>query len=340
DELTQRTYQQNLRQYEQKYQNDVRKLQEMYRQAREAQDADNAQKQQQLQQQIDAHQQMMEGEIATMNRYGQAIADMYTNLATTSNDLRRAMDLHQFSGDFRVPTVSREDGQLRMDPGGFYNLEMHEGTSNRVRELPQTSTMETQTAPQVSTMETQTDETRPPPRQRQRRNRQGDVVVGDEEDFSRNVRPRRDGDPRMEDIYQNNADINVRGLEVPIFLAPNQQREDPNPVGRVQGMAQEIERRERERQFTTLDDVVRVARAAYGQGDSVRLAAGKQEVEDVVRRLNPAITPQQLRAANRILSNLGGLNVVRPRDRRTREQRWGVTGWGLKSKKLNKKLCK
>ena len=367
DELLARQYQERYRQaeadFERRRHNDLHQLQMI----RQEMIGANEQRARELQQEREAHEERMRGDMATINVYADALRDQIGNAMQTRNMLQDHLGLNQFIGSYRPPRVYRdENGALRYDAGGFENFQVTPST--RFEELPdRTPAVGVQTdAPAVSGMETQTEEVRPPTpilRER-RRGRDGDFIDEDEERFTREVRQRTRQDAlygrqhrsiegedypddyNIEQVYDNDE-------QIPVVYAPNQQRTDPEipavypdeprvgpftaqqeqepPTGRVPAMVAEIERN----RGSTAEEVLQRARdLQFGQGtDRLRTAEGQEELLQVVRRLPQMFTTQQLRNLNRQLQPIG-VKVVRPRGV------WGIVGAGLKSKKLNNQLKK
>lgn len=114
------------------YQQRLRTLQQLQQQMQ----TEDEQGKQRLQQQIDAHEQKMQGELATLKVYTDAITAHTLRLLETKNNLQNELDAHGVAGDYVGPSVFRdEEGNLRYDEGGFQNLQFVDG--NRIIEVPE-----------------------------------------------------------------------------------------------------------------------------------------------------------------------------------------------------------
>ena len=126
------------------YQQRLRTLQQLQQQMQ----YEDEQGKQRLQQQIQDHEQKMQGELATARAYSEAMTKHALNLLETKNHIQNQLDLHQYAGDYRGPSVIiGEDGIPRYDEGGFSNIQFFE-SPNRVRELPEQREMGTQMEPE------------------------------------------------------------------------------------------------------------------------------------------------------------------------------------------------
>jgi len=126
------------------YQQRLRTLQQLQQQMQ----YEDEQGKQRLQQQIQDHEQKMQGELATARAYSEAMTKHAINLLETKNHIQNQLDLHQYAGDYRGPSVTiGEDGIPRYDEGGFSNIQFFE-SPNRVRELPEQREMGTQMEPE------------------------------------------------------------------------------------------------------------------------------------------------------------------------------------------------
>ena len=379
DELLARQYRERYEQaeadFERRRHNDLHQLQMIRQQMIGA----NEQRARELQQEREAHEERMRGDMATINVYADALRDQIANAMQTRNMLNDHLGLNQFIGSYRPPRVFRDDdGNLRYDGGGFEDFQVTPST--RFEELPygtpavgvqtdapSVSGMETQTdAPTVSGMETQTDEVRPPTPILRRRGRDGDFIDEDAERFSREVRQRTRQDalygrqhrsfegPDYSDDY-NIDQVYDNDEEIPVVYPRNQQRTDPDlpavyPGEPIVGP------------FTAQQDPV-------PEPPSGRVPAMVAEIErnrgttaeEVIQRARDL----QFQQGNDRLRTAEGqaelLQIVRrlpqsltPQQLRNLNQRlqpigvkvvrprgvWGIVGAGLKSKKLNNRLKK
>jgi len=135
------------------YQQRLRTLQQLQQQMQ----YEDEQGKQRLQQQIQDHEQKMQGELATARAYSESMTKHAINLLETKNHIQNQLDLHQYAGDYRGPSVTiGEDGIPRYDEGGFSNIQFFE-SPNRVRELPEQREMGTQMEPEREPMQIDDD---------------------------------------------------------------------------------------------------------------------------------------------------------------------------------------
>lgn len=379
DALLAREYQERYRRADADFQrrrhNDLHQLQMI----RQEMIGANEQRARELQQEREAHEERMRGDMATINVYADALRDQIGNAMQTRNMLQDHLGLNQFIGSYRPPRVYRDDsGALRYDAGGFENFEV--APSTRFEELPygtpaigvQTdapavSGMETQTdAPTVSGMETQTDEVRPPSpilRER-RRGRDGDFIDEDDERFSREVRQRTredalygrqyrsiEGDDypddyNIEQVYDNDE-------QIPVVYPGNQQRTDPDlpavyPNEPIVGPF--TAQQEEEPQTGRVPAMVaEIERNRGTTAEEVLQRAQDLQFRQGTDRLRTAEGQEELLQVVRRLPGTFTSQQVRNLNRQlqpvgVRVVRprgvWGIVGAGLKTKKLNNQLKK